>query len=110
MNVTERTKEIGILKAMGYQKKEIEKIFLSEGTLVGTMAGIFGIVASTIIGNAINNIFIKNFASINFAPYKANPIYIIVCIVASMLVGTICSKSAAGKAAKLNPLKALGYI
>ncbi|SFC11159.1 ABC transporter ATP-binding protein/permease [Butyrivibrio sp. YAB3001] len=110
MNVTERTKEIGILKALGYQRDEIVKVFLSEGTIVGILAGMIGIGVAAFLGNVINRVFISRFSGMNFLPYEANGLYLIICIAASMMLGTICSKSAASKAAKLDPLKALGYV
>ena len=110
MNVTERTREIGILKALGYRKNEIVKIFLAEGSFVGVLSGVIGIGVAFILGNAINRVFVNQFSSMSFEPFRANLLYMIICIAVSMLLGTVCSKNAAGKAAKLDPLKALGYI
>jgi len=56
MGVTERVREIGILRAVGFSAQNIKHIFLTEGATVGFFAGMIGVGVSTVMGELINKL------------------------------------------------------
>ncbi|MBI5222862.1 ABC transporter permease [Candidatus Micrarchaeota archaeon] len=99
MSVTERQREIGILKSLGAKQGEILKLFLVESSLIGIAGGVLGILLAFAIGAIISY-----FAKINVA------ISIDVALFASLfsgLVGVISGLVPAKNAAKLDPIEAL---
>lgn len=71
ISVLERTKEIGILRSLGARSKDIRKIFMAEGFLIGIASGIIAIVISYLLIDYINKLLyqyleISNIAQINF--------------------------------------------
>lgn len=63
VSVIERTKEIGILRALGARKKDITRVFNAETLLVGFLAGSIGIISTLLINPIVNNV-IENLADI----------------------------------------------
>lgn len=101
VSVTERTKEIGLLKAIGAQEKDILYQFLIESMVMTGIGGILGILFG-IIGAAL----------ITYAfglPLVISPIAIIIAFNVSMLVGISFGLYPARRAAKLAPIDALRY-
>jgi putative ABC transport system permease protein len=64
ISVLERTKEIGILRAIGASKKDITRIFNAETVIEGFIAGVFGVLATLILNIPIN-IIIKDITGIS---------------------------------------------
>ncbi len=110
MGVTERIKEIGILRAVGFSAKNVKRIFLTEGGFVGFLAGIIGVLVAMLIGNIINNFVEISFAEVAFNLYQVNIKQIVFCILFSTFIGLFCAYSPARKASKMEPVKALGYV
>ena len=99
ISVIERTKEIGILRAIGASKKDISRVFNAETLIEGASAGIMGILI-TIILNIPISIIIKNMVNIsNIAvlPVRGAIILIIISILLTILAGFIPSKIASKK-------------
>lgn len=101
VSVTERTREIGIRKAMGARRKTIKQQFLSEAIVIGQLGGIFGIILGIIIGNLVS-FLIKT-------PFVIPWLWILVGVVLCFLVGVISGYFPAVKAAKQDPIVALRY-
>ncbi len=110
MGVTERIREIGILRAIGFSAKNIKRIFLTEGSVVGFLAGIIGVLLSMLVGSMVNNFVKTSFAELAFNLYQVSANQIIFCILFSTLIGLLCAHSPARKASKMEPVKALGYV
>ena len=110
MGVTERIKEIGILRAVGFSAKNVKRIFLTEGGVVGFLAGMIGVLFATIAGNMVNTIVKISFTEVAFTLYQVNIEQIIFCILFSTFIGLFCAYSPARKASKMEPVKALGYV
>lgn len=110
MGVTERIREIGILRAVGFSAKNIKHIFLTEGGVVGLLAGVIGVLFSTMAGGLINRLVNLFFKEVAFTLYQVSAGQIIFCIFFSISIGLLCTYSPARKASKMEPVKALGYV
>jgi len=105
ISVIERTKEIGILRAIGASKKDISRVFNAETLIIGLFAGVFGII-TTLILNIPINIIIKNIANvsnISVLPMDGAIILIIISVILTMVAGLIPSRMASKK----DPVEAL---
>ena len=99
ISVIERTKEIGILRAIGASKKDISRVFNAETLIIGFFAGLFGIVITLILNFPIN-IIIKNIANvsnISQLPLNGGVILIIISIILTIIAGLIPSRMASKK-------------
>lgn len=110
IGVVERTREIGILRAIGFSAKNILEVFLTEGALIGLLAGIIGVAIASGIGSIVNLVVENMYAETAFQIYSVSAKHILLCLSFSMLIGLFCSYSPAKKAAKMEPIKALGYV
>ena len=99
VSVTERTREIGIRKAIGAKRSSIMMQFLIEAISVSSMGGIAGIIIGT-IGSLVAGHFMK----VNAMP---NVFVLIGAFMFSVLIGTFFGWAPANKASKLNPIDAL---
>jgi putative ABC transport system permease protein len=100
-SVTERTKEIGLRKAIGAKKKEILMQFLIESVILTLIGGIFGIILGSLI-----SIGVSKFANITS---QVSLYSIFLSLTFSSLVGIIFGYWPAKKAAELDPIVALRY-
>lgn len=106
ISVLERTKEIGILRAIGASKKDVGRVFNAETLIVGFVAGIIGIVI-TLLLNQVVNVILFHFTGIAglraVLPVGAAIILIAISMFLTLIAGLIPS----GFAAKKNPVEAL---
>jgi putative ABC transport system permease protein len=103
VSVTERTREIGICKALGSQRHHILMQFLIEATTLSLLGGLVGLVLGYLIGFGVAKI-IPGFPDA-FVPWWA----ILMAFGFSSLVGIVFGIMPAAKAANLNPIDALRY-
>jgi putative ABC transport system permease protein len=101
VSVTERTREIGIRKAIGARAKTIKQQFLFEAVLIGQIGGAVGIILGIVVGNLVSMVVNTSF----FIPWA----WIILGVVLCFLVGVISGYYPAQKASKLDPIIALHY-
>lgn len=101
VSVTERTREIGIRKAVGASRKDIMLQFLSESVTISSVGGILGIVLGVLIGQYLLQ-YIKLHASVSLST-------ILIGYGFSAIVGILSGMYPAYKAARLNPIDALRY-
>jgi putative ABC transport system permease protein len=101
VSVTERTREIGIRKAIGAKNRNILSQFLVEAVILCEIGGIVGILLGIVAGNLLG-LYLKTNVVI---PYDWVAIGLIICTV----VGVVFGVYPAYKAAKLNPIDALRY-
>ena len=106
ISVLERTKEIGILRAIGASKKDIKRVFNAETTLVGLLAGVLGIVITSLICIPAN-IVIHSLTGINSLNASVPLLGAISLIVISVLLTLIAGTIPARLAAKKDPVIAL---
>ena len=99
ISVLERTKEIGILRALGASKKDISHVFNAETLIEGLSAGVLGILVTLLLNIPINMI-IKNLvdiSNISILPVKGAIILIIISALLTVIAGIIPSRMAAKK-------------
>ena len=106
ISVLERTKEIGILRAIGASKKDIRRVFNAETLIVGFVAGFIGI-AATLGFNAIINVILYHFTGLANLKAALPVTAAVVLVVISMLLTTVAGLFPSGVAAKRNPVEAL---
>ncbi|EHJ53121.1 ABC transporter ATP-binding protein/permease [Streptococcus macacae] len=105
ISVLERTKEIGILRAMGASKKDVVRIFTAETVIEGAIAGLLGILITLLLNAPISTI-VKNTVHIdNIAvlPLWAAIVLIVISILLTVFAGLMPSRVAARK----DPVEAL---
>lgn len=99
ISVLERTKEIGILRALGARKKDITRVFNAETFIIGTCSGLLGILIAWGLTFPINDILYK-MTDLENVSYL-NPVHaitlVIISVLLTMLGGWIPSKMAAKK-------------
>ncbi|HLX90522.1 MAG TPA: ABC transporter permease [Puia sp.] len=101
VSVNERTKEIGLIKAIGGKQKSIRRQFLYEAISISLMGAIFGIALGVILGNVFSIVLSTGFVlPIDWLLYG-----IAICFITGLLAGLY----PAFKAGSLNPIEALRY-
>jgi len=101
VSVAERTREIGISKALGARSSTIQRQFLTESVLISLFGGTIGIVIGILTGNALSLVFHTGF----IIPWLWIGVGLSLCAI----VGVISGIYPALKAAKLDPIVALRY-
>ncbi len=99
--VNERTREIGLIKAIGGTKKSIRTQFLFESVLISLIGAIFGIISGVLIGNVVSMLLHTGFV----VPW----FWVVIGIVVCSAVGLFAGLYPAIKAAGLDPIVALRY-
>lgn len=99
--VTERTKEVGLIKAIGGKSKIVRYQFLFESTIISVMGALFGIVFGILFGNGVSLLIDTGFV----VPWNWVILGIVICTVVGLLAGLY----PALKAGRLNPIEALRY-
>jgi len=104
ISVVERTKEIGIIKAIGAREKDIRRIFVSEAFLIGFFSGAIGIAFSYVLAKGINIMSNKLFG---LSLVLIKNFYGILGVGVSIVISTLAGLLPANKAAKLDPVESL---
>ena len=106
ISVLERTKEIGILRAIGASKRDIRRVFNAETLIVGFVAGAIGILA-TLGLNVIINIILFHFTGLASLKATLPVMGAVILVLISMFLTFIAGLFPSGIAAKRNPVEAL---
>jgi putative ABC transport system permease protein len=99
--VTERTKEIGLVKAIGGKRGDVRLQFLWESVLISLLGAAFGVVLGVIVGNVFSLVLSTGFV----VPW----VWVFGGICMCSLVGLLAGLYPSYKAARLNPIEALRY-
>lgn len=106
VSVVERTKEIGLLRAMGSRKKDISRIFNAEAGLLGLASGLLGIAAAFLLVIPINNL-IKNSLHIKDFTASLTAQTALILLALSVALTLLASFIPSKIAARRNPVEAL---
>jgi putative ABC transport system permease protein len=113
VSVSERTREVGVMKALGAKKRTILMVFLVEAGIVGIIGGIIGSAAGLGLAELMNYGISKAGAtggSMNFAmQLNITPDMIIIGILFGFIVGVLAGYFPSRKAANMQPVEALRY-
>jgi len=104
ISVAERTKEIGILRAIGARKSDIKRMFIFEAGILGLMAGIFGVGFCFALSCIVNIICSVTLGS---TLISYNILYYLLGIVASVGISVLAGIAPAMRAADLDPVDSL---
>lgn len=99
VSVTERTKEIGLKKAIGAKRKRILWQFLTEAAVLTSIGGVLGVISGFVVS--------KILSKVSMIPVAVNIPATIISVVFSMAIGIIFGLIPAMKASKLSPIDAL---
>lgn len=112
VSLMERTREVGVMKALGMKSNEVKELFLAEAMAMGLVGGILGVIggvlAGKLLGLVLSVIAISKgvgFISISYVP----PIFMFVVLFLSFLVGILTGIYPARRATKISALNALRY-
>ena len=100
ISVQERTKEIGILRAIGASKKDVSRVFNAETLIIGLAAGAIGILSTLLLCIPITAI-VQYFTGLDniraILPWQGAVVLVIISMVLTVIAGIIPSRSAAKK-------------
>jgi putative ABC transport system permease protein len=116
MSVMERTRQIGVLKALGTTDGEITKLFLMESSIMGLIGGLMGIFLGFIASGIVSELGVRflgagggagarNLTSLTFI----SPDLVLFALVFSVVIGALSGYLPARRASKLQPVEALRY-
>ena len=113
MSILERTREIGIMKAIGAEDREIKLIFFVEAGLIGLMGGVAGALAAWAIDAVANRLayrFILQPRGVSYVDFFALPPYLwLGAIMFAVAVAILAALYPAARAARIDPVKALRH-
>ncbi|HEV8264277.1 MAG TPA: FtsX-like permease family protein [Gemmatimonadales bacterium] len=113
MVVRDKTREIGILLAMGMRRASIRKIFLAQGILVGLLGTGLGAVLGLILGASVNRGHLvpidPSIYFIDHLPVHTEPLDALVVVAASLVIATLAPLYPSVQAARLDPVTAIRY-
>ncbi len=104
MSVTERTKEIGVLKSIGARKSDIGRLFSCESLLIGFFSGLMGLVVSGVL---ILVAYLCLIHLVGLAPITFKWYFVAIALGVSIVISTLSGIYPAQRAANLDPVEAL---
>ena len=99
VSVVERTKEIGVRRALGARRKDIRRQFLLEAALLSSVGGVIGVIFGALIAFAVKQVF----------PAQVRPSFIVLGIFVATATGLLAGWIPSNQASKLPPVEALRY-
>lgn len=113
MVVRDKTREIGILLAMGMQRSRIRRVFLIQGVFIGLVGTALGAVLGLIVGASVNRGHLipidPSIYFIDHLPVLNNPLDALAVIGASLVIATLAPLYPSMQAARLEPVNAIRY-
>ena len=109
MSIYERTKEIGVMKVLGCDLRNIRSLFLMEAGFIGFIGGVIGLILSFILSAVVNHVastMSENMTDMSGISYI--PIWLVfLSLIFAILVGMVAGFFPARRAMKLSPLAAI---
>ncbi|HWC74269.1 MAG TPA: FtsX-like permease family protein [Gemmatimonadales bacterium] len=113
MVVRDKTREIGILLAMGMQRSRIRRLFLVQGVFIGLAGTVLGTVLGLIVGTSVNRGHLipidPSIYFIDHLPVLTNPLDALAVVAASLVIATLAPLYPSVQAARLEPVRAIRY-
>ncbi len=99
ISVLERTKEIGILRAIGASKKDISRVFNAETLIIGLISGLIGIGITVLLTLPINSMIyaVTGVKVVTVVPFKAGVVLVLISMFLTIIAGLIPAKIASKK-------------
>ncbi len=112
VSLLERTREVGLMKAMGMKSNEVKELFLTESVIMGFFGGVAGLISGIIIGKIVS-LLLTTFSlvrgvgvvDISYVP----PEFVILILILSIVVGVLTGYFPAKRATRISALNALRY-
>ncbi|HEY5104386.1 MAG TPA: FtsX-like permease family protein, partial [Acidimicrobiales bacterium] len=109
MSVLERTREIGVMRALGARRSTIRRLFTFEALVLGFFGGFFGVLIGYVLILVAKPILASNFAK-GTTPNISVPIWLVFVVIAlTTFIGFISGLVPSRRAARLDPIEALRY-
>jgi len=113
MVVRDKTREIGILMAMGMQRGRIRRVFLIQGVFIGMVGTALGTVLGVIVGTSVNRGHLipidPSIYFIDHLPVMTNPLDAVAVVLASIVIATLAPLYPSVQAGGLEPVSAIRY-
>jgi ABC-type antimicrobial peptide transport system permease subunit len=113
MAIYERTREIGLLKALGASRREIRLIFVSEAAFIGLLGGVTGLILGWLVSLGLNQLVLLFFrwqeVPIRGTFFVTTLGLALLALAFGTVVGALSGLLPAGRASKLDPVQALRY-
>jgi ABC-type antimicrobial peptide transport system permease subunit len=113
MSILERTREIGIMKAIGAEDREIKLIFFVEAAVIGLFGGVVGVLIAWGIDGLANRLayrFILKPQGASFIDFFSLPLYLSIgAILFALLISIAAALYPASRAARIDPVRALRH-
>lgn len=106
ISVSERTKEIGILRALGVRRKDIRRLFLSEAFFLGLFSSVLALIFTELVAYFANNVATKY---IGYSIIEITSNYMIFGTFVAIIISLLAALAPAGQASKLDPIESLAY-
>ncbi len=105
MSVSERTKELGLLKALGAERKSILFMTMGEAALMGIIGGVLGVAIGGTLVYYLNDFL----ASKGTVLFSVTPRLVVIALLFATILGMVCGTYPAYRATRMSPMEALRY-
>ncbi len=113
MSILERTREIGIMKAIGAEDREIKTIFFLEAAVIGVCGGVIGVIVAWLIDGIANRLayrFILKPQAASFVDFFSLPPWLAIgAVIFALIISILAALYPAARAARIDPVRALRH-
>lgn len=113
MAIYERTKEIGVLKALGARSREVRRMFTADAILLGFIGGVVGLILGTLLGRLVDwigHLYLANEGVTGIGPMSIVPVWLAIgSLIFAAFIGVVGGFYPAARAARLDPVEALKH-